>query len=71
MEDNILTTSQAARLLGISVRTAQVLIEAGSLKSWKTPGGHRRVYRDDVLAFLDRGNQAPVLMSARVIVLAT
>ncbi len=50
MERDVLTTSQAARLLGISVRTAQLLVEGGTLTSWKTPGGHRRVYRDDVLA---------------------
>jgi excisionase family DNA binding protein len=71
MEDNILTTSQAAKLLGISVRTAQLLIESGSLKSWKTPGGHRRVYRDDILAVLESGSQVPTSLSARVIVLAS
>ena len=43
MDNDVLTTSQAARLLSISVRTAQLLVEGGSLTSWKTPGGHRRV----------------------------
>jgi excisionase family DNA binding protein len=52
MNDDILTTAQTAKLLGVSVRTAQLLIEGGSLPSWKTPGGHRRVYRRDVEAII-------------------
>ena len=55
---DILTTSQAAKLLGISVRTAQLLIEGGSLRSWKTPGGHRRVYRADVMALINQTHPA-------------
>ncbi len=42
---DILTTTETAKLLGVSVRTAQLLIEGGTVRSWKTPGGHRRVYR--------------------------
>lgn len=68
MEDHVLTTSQAARLLGISVRTAQLLIEAGTLPSWKTPGGHRRVYRAEVQALLSRSQAAPAPESAMVMV---
>lgn len=48
MSDDIVTTAQAARMLGVSVRTAQLWIEQGSLPHWKTPGGHRRVRRVDV-----------------------
>lgn len=59
MENDVLTTSQAAKLLGISVRTAQLLVEGGSLRSWKTPGGHRRVYRDDVLALMKPPSRLP------------
>lgn len=70
MEDHVLTTSQAARLLGISVRTAQLLIEAGTLPSWKTPGGHRRVYRAEVQALLSRSQTAPAPASAMVMVVA-
>lgn len=52
MEKHVLTTAEAARLLGVSVRTAQLLIETGPLKSWKTPGGHRRVYLADVQSYM-------------------
>jgi len=66
----IVTTTEAAKILGVSVRTAQLLIEGGSIPSWKTPGGHRRVYRSDVLALV-RGQDVRVTpASARVIVIA-
>lgn len=42
-DDPILTTREAARLLGVAVSTAQVWMEGGALPTWKTPGGHRRV----------------------------
>ncbi|MBD8540724.1 MAG: excisionase family DNA-binding protein [Massilia sp.] len=41
--DPILTTREAAQLLGVAVSTAQVWMESGDLPAWKTPGGHRRV----------------------------
>jgi excisionase family DNA binding protein len=37
------TTREAANLLGISVRTAQLWVENGTLEAWKTEGGHRRI----------------------------
>ncbi|GAA0910245.1 excisionase family DNA-binding protein [Luteibacter anthropi] len=51
--DPSITTGEAARLLGISISTAQKWIESGALESWKTPGGHRRMHRSAVLALLD------------------
>lgn len=68
-DKHILTTAETAKLLGVSVRTAQLLIEGGSVPSWKTPGGHRRVYRDDIEALIE-GRSAPVAASVRVIVAA-
>lgn len=52
-DDPTLTTRDAARLLGISVSTAQKWIESGALVSWKTPGGHRRMRQSAVLALLE------------------
>lgn len=71
MENDVLTTSQAAKLLGISVRTAQLLVEGGSLTSWKTPGGHRRVYRADVMALMKHPPQLTAARSAFVLALAS
>lgn len=67
---DILTTADTARLLGVSIRTAQLLIEGGSVPSWKTPGGHRRVYRADIMALIEKRAQAEALPSATVIVVA-
>lgn len=69
MDKDILTTAEAAKILGVSIRTAQLLIEGGTIPSWKTPGGHRRVYRRDVLAQIT-GPAQTMAASARVIVIA-
>ena len=67
-EKDILTTADTAKLLGVSIRTAQLLIEGGTITSWKTPGGHRRVYRADVMALIEGGGRAPPLPSSAVVV---
>lgn len=71
-DKDILTTADTAKLLGVSIRTAQLLIEGGSIASWKTPGGHRRVYRSDVMAIINgQDRQAPPLASAVVVVIGS
>ncbi|WP_442678621.1 GAF domain-containing protein [Sphingomonas sp. ASY06-1R] len=67
---DILTTADTAKLLGVSIRTAQLLIEGGSVPSWKTPGGHRRVYRSDIQALIDGRSGEARAPSATVIVVA-
>ena len=42
------TTREAAQMLGISVRTAQLWVENGTLLAWKTEGGHRRISIESV-----------------------
>jgi len=53
-DDPILTTTEAAQLLGVAVSTAQQWMESGALPAWKTPGGHRRVHRSTVIHLLER-----------------
>ena len=36
-------TTEAARILGLSVGTVQSLVERQELMAWKTRGGHRRI----------------------------
>ena len=48
----IMSTRDAAHSLGVSVRTVQLWVENGSLEAWKTPGGHRRIYRQSVDSML-------------------
>ncbi|WP_298625019.1 excisionase family DNA-binding protein [uncultured Zoogloea sp.] len=52
------STREAARLLGISVRTAQLWVEDGRLQAWKTPGGHRRILMGSVGRLLDEQQRA-------------
>jgi excisionase family DNA binding protein len=47
-EDKTLTTREASVLLGVSLRTVQLWVEAGVLNAWKTQGGHRRISADSV-----------------------
>lgn len=60
-KDQILTTGAAAALLGVAVSTVQQWIESGVIPSWKTPGGHRRVYLSAVHDLLGKtaGEAAP------------
>jgi excisionase family DNA binding protein len=52
MDEFSCTTREAADALGICVRTAQLWVEQGRLRAWKTPGGHRRILRESVNAQL-------------------
>jgi excisionase family DNA binding protein len=51
-QGDILTTFQAARLCGVSHKSIERWIDAGLLPGFRTPGGHRRVYRSDLLGFV-------------------
>lgn len=48
-----LTTREVARLLGLAVRSVQLMVDRGELEAWKTPGGHRRISRRSVQRWLD------------------
>ncbi len=48
----IMSTRDAAHRLGVSVRTVQLWVEKGALEAWKTPGGHRRIFRQSVASML-------------------
>ena len=54
----IYTTHDISRLLQVNPRSVINWIEQNLLPSYRTPGGHRRVRRDDLLAFL-RKHQIP------------
>ncbi|HRD94950.1 MAG TPA: helix-turn-helix domain-containing protein, partial [Rubrivivax sp.] len=35
-------------MLGMAVRSVQLMVDRGELEAWKTPGGHRRISRSSV-----------------------
>ncbi len=52
------STIEAARLLGLAVRSVQLMVDRGELEAWKTPGGHRRISRVSLQAWIDRRHSA-------------
>ena len=48
------STLEVAKLFGLAVRSVQLMVDRGELDAWKTPGGHRRIARASVEAWLAR-----------------
>ncbi|WP_419894875.1 helix-turn-helix domain-containing protein, partial [Pseudomonas aeruginosa] len=48
----ICSTTEAAERLGMAVRSVQLMVDRGELQAWKTPGGHRRILRSSLDAWL-------------------
>lgn len=65
ISDEVCTTHEAAKLLGVSVTSVQQLVESGALEAWKTKGGHRRIPLAAVQAFkTESGNLSGPLSAA-------
>lgn len=48
------STRDVARVLGLAVRSVQLMVDRGELEAWKTPGGHRRIARASVERWLQQ-----------------
>lgn len=46
------STRDVAQVLGMAVRSVQLMVDRGELQAWKTPGGHRRIARASVQQWL-------------------
>src|SRR5262249_2657733 len=57
-DKSIYTTHEVSRLLHVNPRSVINWIEQDLLPSYRTPGGHRRIRHEDLLAFL-RKHQIP------------
>lgn len=55
------TTTEAAKILRVSTQTVRNYIYSGKIKSYRTPGGHHRVSKDDLqrLGFLKKTGKEP------------
>ncbi|WP_082210163.1 helix-turn-helix domain-containing protein [Serpentinimonas barnesii] len=53
------TTLEVAKMLGMAVRSVQLMVDRGDLQAWKTPGGHRRITRDSLERWV-KGSRAGV-----------
>ena len=50
--DDVSTTIEVAKQLGLAVRSVQLMVDRGELVAWKTAGGHRRISRASVQRWL-------------------
>lgn len=58
------TTREAAQALGLAVRSVQLMVDRGELQAWRTTGGHRRIVRRSVDAWLTRGTPNATAVAA-------
>lgn len=63
----ILTTYEAAKYSNVTMTTVVNWIKDGSLKAYKTKGGHRRIKTADLLDFLKKYDM-PVFINQRILV---
>jgi excisionase family DNA binding protein len=56
-DQEIYTPAEVSRLFRVDPKTVTRWAAAGKLKSFKTPGGHRRFFARDVRALLARGGR--------------
>lgn len=52
MNESVFTTYQIGRFCAVNITTVMDWVDSGKLRAFKTPGGHRRVLRSDLLEFL-------------------
>ncbi|MBB5017255.1 excisionase family DNA binding protein [Chitinivorax tropicus] len=58
MAQEFVSTREAAKQLGVALRTVQLWVESGVLRAWKTAGGHRRIAVDSLQALLAKRQAA-------------
>jgi excisionase family DNA binding protein len=63
--DEHCSTIEVARMLGMAVRSIQMMVDRGELVAWKTPGGHRRIQRESVVKWMN-GRRADASARASV-----
>src|SRR5262245_42267433 len=63
MQKDIYTTNEIDQLLSVDISTVAEWIDRGKLPAYRTPGGHRRVHKKDLLSFLhDYKMPVPVMI---------
>ncbi len=60
MQRNVFSTYQAAEICNTSFMSVNRWINTGKLKSYRTPGGHHRIVKDDLIDFM-KENSIPIL----------
>ncbi len=60
MDKDTFTTIQAAKLCRATSMSIIRWIESGKIKAYTTPGGHRRIIKEDLIDFM-KNNNIPIL----------
>lgn len=60
-DEHVLTVTEVARIFRVQPRTITYWCEAGRIKSYKTPGGHRRIPMSEVMKYVRATNGIRVL----------
>jgi excisionase family DNA binding protein len=50
---DLMTSAQVAKAFGVDVKSVPRWAKAGKIRSFRTPGGHRRYLRGEVQALMD------------------
>lgn len=58
------STIEVAKLLGLAVRSIQLMVDRGDLEAWRTPGGHRRISKESVQRWAEKRGGAGALALA-------
>lgn len=64
MSKKAFTTFEVAEVCDVTPVTIQNWIDKGWLRAYRTPGGHRRVLREDLVSFLESRNM-PTIFAER------
>ena len=67
MEKKILTSYDVANFCLVDIKTVANWTADGSLKAYKTKGGHRRIMKEDLVEFLDKYNM-PISLNKRILI---
>lgn len=51
-EEKPFTTFEVSKMCGVGHTTVSYWVDEGKLPAYRTPGGHRRITREDLLGFL-------------------
>jgi len=60
-----ISLKDAAKLLGVHLSFVYRIIKQGGLRSWKLPGGHKRVSKADVLALPEISEATPPMPNGK------
>ena len=56
--EEILNTTEACKFLKVSHSTMKNYLRTGKIKAFTTPGGHYRIYKKDLMEFINASNKS-------------